>query len=543
MKKLIAILLSILVLLTAFVGCKGVTNDNTDSAGNQVTDKSKILDISVWNSGYGIKWVDAIKNAYMKDHPGVAINVTAHADSNDFVNTIGLDSASANATDLYFNYAPDYLKYTDKLVKFNDLLESKMTANETKTLAEKFGEDTLSALVDNNGDYYALTYGGGTSGIVYNEKLFKQFDLTREDGSLFIPRTTQELEDLTRLIRETTDYKGTGNDIRAKAPIMHYPGYWQSAAIVWWLQYSGTEEFSRFFRFEGLGGKELNDSMQSVYQQEGMKVGLEALYSIITKEGVTYKQSNDVSTGAFARKQYLFFMDEVALMYPCGSWLETEMEKTDGFDMSVFDNFSVMKYPVVSALVDKLSNPDVGEIGLCELIDYVDAIVAGKTDVEKPEWATNEDVEKVKFARNCTTGQTASSTVCIPSYSESIDLAKDFLKFMYSDEGLKIFAETQHYFRSVDFDSETVKNSIDTSTWSTYSKANYAISMDNINVPQNLNHPIRYRGGAREVFITAQPEKQFTLAEGAMTVEEFLDSEWKKIKDNWKGQYYQYVNN
>jgi hypothetical protein len=67
--------------------------------------------------------------------------------------------------------------------------------------------------------------------------------------------------------------------------------------------------------------------------------------------------------------------------------------------------------------------------------------------------------------------------------------------------------------------------------------------MDNINVPQNLNHPIRYRGGAREVFITAQPEKQFTLAEGAMTVEEFLDSEWKKIKDNWKGQYYQYVNN
>ena len=68
-----------------------------------------------------------------------------------------------------------------------------------------------------------------------------------------------------------------------------------------------------------------------------------------------------------------------------------------------------MKYPVISALSEKLSVGHQTEEDLIELIDYVD----GATGV-KPVWATDADVETVKFARNCYTSQTAADTVIIP---------------------------------------------------------------------------------------------------------------------------------
>ena len=547
MKKLVAILLCVLMCFTAFAGCKGNTDKNLDAEGNVVTDASKILDISVWDSGYGTNWIKALANQYKSNHSGIAININAKYDQNDFGTTID-SNADANATDIYFNYAPDYLKYTNKLEDLTALANSKAADSETKTIAQKFGEATMSALTS-DGKVYALCYGSGATGIVYNAKFFDDYNagVSDPDLKLNVPRTTKELKDLIILIKDETEYKGTGTGALAKYPLLHYPGYWQSAAIVWWLQYSGAEEFNKFFQFTGIKGNDnnvtvLDDSLQSVYQQVGMKKALEELYAITSPTGNTQPDSNDTSEGAFSKKQSNFIEQGIALMYPCGGWLETEMEKATGFDISLFNNFKMMRYPVLSALVEKLSDSTVGDTGLSELVEYVDKVSAGDTSAVKPDWATDDDVTLVTNARFAATGQTASSTVCIPNYSKAKDLAKDFLKFVYSDAGLKLFAETQRNFMSIDFDDSNVPNTIDKSNWTEFSKSVYEISGNRITVPQNLNHPIRYRGGLKEVFST-QPEKSFTADQNAINATEFLNEEWKEFKKNWESKFYQYVSN
>lgn len=534
MKKLIAILLGVAISLSTFVGCMGDTTVK-DGSGNTVTDPSKIVEISVWNNGFGIAWLNALEKEFETRNPGTAVEIKAHPESDDFQNNIGLTTSSS--TDLYFNYAPHYLNYKQYLEPLDDIIDKPAAEGETKTIAEKVGSIRMAALAsdDGSGTNYVLSYSNGTGGIVYNSKLFAEYDLP-------VPNTTKELENLIMLIQEDTPYKGTGGSSdTAKYPLLHYPGYWQSAAVTWWLQYSGVEEFNKFFTFEGLSGATLSDDLKSVYQQEGMQVGLEALHRIVTIENATHPISNDTSKGRYAEKQLYFITRENALMYPCGSFLETEVLKNPDISASYFNNFSTMRMPVVSALANKLSKANAKDADLSNLIDYVDAVSVGDTSVAKPEWATNEDVELVTTARFATTGQYAANTICVPNYAEGKALAKKFIQFMFSDEGMKIFAEAQRCFLAADFDDVSVKNSIDTSAWSTYSKSTFELSKHDRTVPQNLNHPVRYKEGLREIF-SVSPESVFTRSEQPLTVSAFLSSEWTKFKNDYAGKYSSYFN-
>ena len=535
MKKLIAFLLGITVCLSAFVGCMGDTSVR-DSSGNVVTDQSKIVEISVWNNGYGIAWLNALANEFEKLNPGTGVRVVPHPKSDDFQNNIGL---TTNETDLYFNYAPHYLNYKQYLEPLDDIIDAPAAEGETKTIAQKLGADVMSVLGSDDGTdtNYVLTYSNGTGGIVYNSKLFTQYGLK-------VPKTTEELENLIMLIQEETPYKGTGgNDKSVKYPLLHYPGYWQGVAVTWWLQYSGAEEFNKFFTFEGLSGETLSNDLQTVYQQEGMQVALDALYSIVTIENATHPISNSTDSDniVYREKQDYFIMKENALMYPCGSFLETEVLQNNQIDPKLFNNFSTMRTPVVSALAKKLSKVDAKDKDLRVLIDYVDAVSVGDTSVVKPDWATPTDVELVTNARFATTGQVSAQTVCIPKYADGKALAKKFLQFMYSDEGMKIFAEAQRCFLNADFDNSAVKDTIDTSKWSTYSKSTFDLSKHDKMVPQNLNHPVRYKENLREIF-SVSPESVFTRSEQPLTVSAFLSSEWTKFKNDYQGKYASYFN-
>lgn len=514
MKKFIALFLSVISLFS-LCACGGGSSDDEST-----------LNIMVWNSGYGTKWIEALKTEYLKTHENVKIDIVAKAGNSgtgEIYDRIE-SGASANSTDLYFAYGPKYLKYTigktNYLEPLNDVVNYKVEG-ESKTIGEKIGATTLDALVYND-TYYSLTYNNGANGIVYNAKLFDEFGFD-------VPRTTNELADLVTNAKISTKYNGktAGPGNTPLAPIMHYPGYWGAAVINWWLQYDGKDKFGSHFAFTEFTTEELKNmsNYQSKYQQTGMQKGLEALYEIISPEGITYSASNSAD---YITLQSRFLESDAALMYPCGGWLETEMLKAEDFDAKLMENFKLMRYPVLSAVSEKLSAGHQTEEDLIALIDYVDGTV-----MDKPAWATDADVATVKFARNCSTSQPAANTVIIPSYANGKDLAKDFLKFVYSDTGLKIFAESQKCFMAVDFDSQSVKDSISTASWSNFSKSVYEISKDNSDyVPQNLNHPLYFRTGLQEVFPDLPPEKCFTSAD-KKTVTEFLDYEWTELMKFW----------
>ena len=541
MKKLVAILLSITVCLTAFVGCKGGQNQNKDAFGNTVTDQSKILDISIWNSGYGVKWINALANQYKQDHPGVAININEKFDQNDFNNSI--QASNTNKTDIYFNYAPNYLDKKEFIEPLDDLL-AQTVEGESLTIGQKFGEKTLSALsIKENGQTktYALTYGSGVTGIVYNAVKFEEYGLT-------VPKTSNQLMRLLLQIQEETPYKGVdeNNLPITYAPMCHVSGYSSYLATNWWLQYDGAEEFNKFFTFESISENETfkasSDKKDISYlknevMSEGMQIGLQTLYDTISPQGVTASWSGD----AYSTIQYNFIKNDHALLYVCGGWLETELEKTDGFDMSAFNKFKMMPIPVLSDIAYKLSLGDEAtESDLVALIDYVDGVTT-----EKPSWATDADVKLVSDARFASTGQTSSATVVVPKYSKAIELAKDFLKYMYSDAGLKLFAETQRTCLNVTPSDANLYANIDKSTWSTFSKSMYDLSSKRASTgtPQNLNHPIWYNAGRREIWVGVVPETRFTYDpsnDNFMDAEEFIDYQWGEFQKEWRTSYFKY---
>lgn len=541
MKKLLCFMLCLLFCFSSLAACGGRQNDNVDSDGNVVTDPAKILDIGLWNSGYGVDWVYALAEDFKSTHPGVAVNISAQSGQTGtglFYNTI-TTGASANKIDLYFAYGPKYLQYVTGEHASNKLLEplddvlNYTVSGESKTIKEKIGSSILDVLTYDNGTddtaddvTYALPYGSGYNGIIYNAKEFEKYGLT-------VPRTTNELKNLVDTAIETTPYNGKTKGSSAnttKAVFIHHAGYWQSSVIGWWLQYEGSENFNKFWTFEHVDIANMK-TQKDKYYQDGLVKGLETLEAIITPAGATYVGSNTLD---YMPKQSRFLENEDALMYACGSWLETEMKKGDDFDASTMNNFKMMKLPVLSDVKDKLSEGNRTETKLRELIDYVDGV---KT--EKPAWATDEDVATVRFARNCYTSQTASGSAAIPSYSPAKELAKEFLKYFYSDRGMKIYAQTQHTVLPVTADSATLYDDIDKSTWSAFSKSVFDLTSDvDGYVGMNLNHPIYYRGGLTELFHST-PETAFTNVSNTdrKNTAQFLDSEWSELMGMWDVYY------
>ncbi len=522
----------LLFCFTSLAACGGGNNDNVDGDGNVVTDKSKILDIGLWNSGYGVDWIYALAEDFKSTHPGIAINISAKSGNTGtglFYNTI-TTGVGANDTDLYFAYGPKYLQYVTGEYSSNKLLESlndvlDYTAEgESKSVKEKIGNSILDALVYDNGTEsvtYAVPYVNGISGIVYNAKLFEEYNLQ-------VPRTTNELKNVADTAIEETPYNGRTQGASAtakKAVFIHVPGYWQSAVIAWWLQYAGQEKFNDFWTFADVDVKNMSE-YKDVHYQEGLKKALNVLYNLITPEGATYVGSNTLD---YTVLQSRFLENEDALMYSCGSWLETEMKKGEDFDSSTMDNFKMMKYPVISDIKDKLSEGNRTESKLVELIDYVDGVK------ERPSWATDDDVALISYARNCSTTQTASATATIPSYSPAKELAKEFLKYFYSDRAMKIFAEKQHCALMVTPDDSELYDDLNKNEWSSFSKSVFDLSLNTKDyVATNLSHPLYYRTNLTELF-RSTPEANFTnvSATDRKNVSQFLDSEWSELMSQW----------
>jgi hypothetical protein len=138
-------------------------------------------------------------------------------------------------------------------------------------------------------------------------------------------------------------------------------------------------------------------------------------------------------------------------------------------------NIQPMKNPIISALSDKMSywaettnytqakatmtaeKKAEYDLKLRALVDYVDGVA------EKPAWATDSDVAIMQEARSTqyTIGMTHS--MAIPVYSPAKAAAKEFLKFMATDEAIEIYMNNSN--------GCTLPYSYDYTKWDGYAKA------------------------------------------------------------------------
>ncbi|MBQ6922240.1 MAG: extracellular solute-binding protein [Clostridia bacterium] len=464
MKKIICLLLSI---ITAFsVSSMFACGGKSDGGAN-------VIEINYWKAGLGDAYFKQIVSEFKKAYPEYEVDVNYLAGNNfgsDFAKNI-TTGAKYNTVDLYFGPDMD-ISYNKYLEPLNAVLDE-VNGGETKKVGEKISADLLDCAQSADGTYYALPYGGGVCGIVYNNTLMQE---VLADSGLSLPKTTDELAMLASAI--TTKYKGN-----RKAFIHFNAGYWEYIQDVWQAQYDGLEQYEEFYRLGAalntIGTKNETPDKSVLLREDGRVKVLEVFESILASRFVD-RDSNDNEMPISQTK----FVNGDAVMMVNGAWFVNE---TKGLN-SPYTDFRLMKTPVISSIIEKCDTIEDDET-LSAVISAVDEGENGYPSVSE------EDFLRVKNARNLIWQVFSQHSTCIPNYATAKEGAKKFVKFYYSDIAQKIFSDTVHIALPFTYDKE--ENMPDISGWSNYEKDAYGYSttMTMLGVANGKRSSLFTRGG------------------------------------------------
>ena len=445
--KRIVVVVCCVCMCAAYTGCKKDTE-----SGDEFT-------LKFWSSGLGTEFFHNLVSDFEKD-TGYKVKIEQNGDTNGMYDTLLL-GAGYNPVDLYmYNGAgPAYFNYVEPL---DDVIngyaygESEVAGN--KKIGEKLLPSVQKALqYDINGEsrVYQLPYGGGWLGIVYNSEII--------DGVQYkIPRTTGELVDLANRI--TVDKKS--QDVSA---ICHFKGggYWVTVREVFQAQYDGLDKYKRFRSLTDANGS--SPSKDVLLASDGRSATIDFLAELNTSDNVL----SGSNTQAYDNIQTKFLEEKAAMMVN-GSWLLNEMSVSG----NKAEKFRMMKLPIISSITDRLESVD-GKIDgvsvvekdaeLSALVAAIDdADEAGKTLSEISLKTENYDVSEADLAavyeaRHIAFSTFNDNTFTIPNYSDKKEIAKEFIRYFYSDKQIKKYSATLNM-------ALPVTTKIETDNWSTWAK-------------------------------------------------------------------------
>lgn len=441
---LLCVTLAMGIMLT---GCGGGGSQN-QVVDNSVEDTTN-LNIMYYAMGYGTQWMEALVKAFQEKNPGVNVNLQIVRTGGQVENS--LRNPNYNDIDLYFSKSEGYgllasfAKMYEGGQAVRDLTELYNTTipGEDQTIAEKLfpglrkmcqvdGRDTEDTADDT---YYWMPYVAGNHCLFYNEDVINN---ALGEGNWELPRTTDELIALCEALK-------------AKDCVFFVPGmidYWSTSLYqVWWAQYEGFENYTKFY--EGIG---YNTSMKreeknsnKIFNQPGRLASAQTCYDILNyNAGYVNQNAAEISVDRLNDYQTNFMIQENKYaFYVSGDWLMQEVQNNTTVELD--STIKMMKVPVASNILEaansysaagekRLPNITSDEM-LSQVVAYVDGIG------ELPAGVTEEEVEFIRSARNMVATLAPTHTVFAPAYSNAKALADKFLLFMASDEAIQIFKD------------------------------------------------------------------------------------------------------
>ncbi len=454
------------VIAAGMIGCSGGGGDKKNQGGSE--DPKMDVEISYWNSGLGTDWLDAMIEAFKDEHPEYHVYYKATADSDSATAAYGMEDI--DTVDLYLcGMEYDH----SKMEPLTDVLDA-AAYGDSKTVREKFNNTYLKMATASDGVTYALTYGGGVLSIVYNKKMFE------DAGILELPRTTDELV-------AVCDTLYSNNMV----PLAHFNpiGYWDYISEAWFAQCDGIDYYlNNFYACTDENGN--SPSKEVFTKKDGRYETIKVLEKIVTPD-YTMAGSNS-SDHVSVQTQ---FLNGSSAMMADGSWLGNEMKST-----GQVDNFGMMRLPVISAITKRLETVKSDSLlrvlisaidsvtdGEKQLADYQsgDGYVVDGTQISAADW------EAVADARNTCAINYSGENAYIPNYSENKAGAKEFLKFLYSDKGSKVYADKLHMTLPMTLS----QGELDTTAWNGF-------ELDQLNqLKTAVNYACFYNAGKHEIFI------------------------------------------
>ncbi len=503
-KKAVALVLA-LGTLASCAACGGGGSEDT-------------LLIEAFEGGYGVQWLYDLVDAYKAKYPDKKVEI---------VNTTNYDegfltalNSGATTTDLYFgrDNMRKYMMsstvvagktYSSMVADLTDVFTSTVEG-ENVTIENKFHENMIkvSRVEDDEGNftYYSMPWITGVVGLAYNKKVWKD--------SWALPNTTDELVALCDTIKAD------------KCTPMIYcleDSYWSMIFDTWFAQYEGTSGYEAF-------GNGYDDNGERYTAEIMLTQGLLEAYEVVESllnDGKGYMDSRSKADNfTMVQTHFLESSNKIA-MIPNGDWIQREMSANYSEDEV---DIAFMKTPIISSIVETLEYKNGGAYMTDSMLsDVIAAIDQGETSYEG---VSANDFARLKEARNLYSGVTGH-VAWVPAYSGQIDLAKDFLKYMATDEAIRVFTKaTKGYTQPFKFDyladeqtSPYIKN---------FMKSNYEITQTCTFISAKTDR-IWGVGGLKVYYNNSRFENGFSASNenDYVSAYDYYMSEYNYVKNRW----------
>jgi ABC-type glycerol-3-phosphate transport system substrate-binding protein len=424
-------------------------------SGPALKDGQVLLKISVFNGGYGTEWLDALAASYMQKNDKVVIDTTPIVNRNK--QQLSKIQSGVADHDLYFT---GYNIHSE-LYKKDDIVELTDVYN---AVGDKL-IPSVKTWYEHNGKQYSIPWATAPLGIVYHSDYFAEKNMQ-------VPRTTNELFAAADTI---TQNRKSASDPYAFIYASGTPEecYLDYLFKPWMAQYEGVANYEKYIDVKLKDGTQYDASF--AYEYLGIVRTLEVYQEMLLSTN-GYNVPNP-RVDDFAKKQRAFMKKEAAMIIN-GDWIVNEVLKSN-YPEEQTKNLAFMKTPIISSIVETMpmwtangdgqkfysvdpnpANTNIAEDpfsnaavaisesrkaaydkALCAIIDYVDGITETKPTEVEGITISEADIMRIEEARSITPSMSCFHNAVIPKNSKRIEEAKDFLKFMYSDEGIKIYAQ------------------------------------------------------------------------------------------------------
>jgi len=418
-KKLLALMLAMIMLLS-LAACGGAGNQGQQGGTNQSTGASVKLKIVAADFGYGTNWLKAIAQVYMSQNRNVSIQIEGTPIPHQLLSQIqgGLD-----AYDIFLGTSPlGGLGEDGYFVCIDDVVNATCEGEE-KTVLEKLG--TLAEGMVYYDHYYSLPYVNSPTGMVVNHDTMKAL----YGDNYKLPNTTDE-------------FLAMGKDIAGKGayPYMDSISYTDMLMEVWWNQYDavGYQNYWKGVYIDENGQEQKALNGESLDQPGKLEAYKLAQTLLNPKYGYNHQYATTMDFAeaqlAFLGQGYGGIDNKLIAFMPNGAWLENEMEMVLAEYPADFEMFRV---PVISSIINVL--PDKSVADDAELSALITAIDAGSTALSGTGYeVTQKDFDRVKEARFYVGQNSTAHEIGIVSTCKNVDVAKDFLLFMTSNQASSV---------------------------------------------------------------------------------------------------------
>ncbi len=533
--KFTATVLGMLLLSTGVMaGCNG-------GGGNTDNGDVKEVQIGVVSKGYGNEFAKSLAEEYNKLHTDVKVTVKKTTPTPTYQDSQLQLGKKKNDIDIFFTVTNTIFSTQGDATLYHWADLSDVYDSAAVGYTEADGTKTIEDLLDNafvrdftytDGKQYSMPWTSGVVGLLYNKTKWDATNTNLKNAGkeeLTLPKTTDEMFALFEKIK-TADVKAASGNAYA----FSYSGqnsYMHFMFNSLWPQYEGKTASENFFE----GKNEQGVYTADIYNTKGREYAYDIVRSMILKSN---SYVNDGDSSQTYDLEQLSFLRGNAFFSCNGDWMEREASaKFNPGDADV----AILRTPVMSEIVnnDKIKADFTGtdvekDAKLSAIVAFIDEnYIDGDSDPSEVDAATLgvslttlEFINHARLVRHTLPDFVA----VIPEYSNELNEAKDFLKFMYSKAGQEIVMQETYGCGApltIDYSQmDYYKNG------TSYTRSRLDLIKKSIPYGNAMNFPMEYLGR-----IMACAELKIASAFGTASPKSaaaFMKEEYDEYKTTWE---------